>query len=137
MRAHALGLLVRCCLICFACGMLVCALLLSLWATHHAHARDLDGKYADSPLKPWFNSLKSENGLCCSFADGVTINDAQWDTKDGHYRVYLDDRWIDVPDGAVVKVPNRYGQAVVWPLLDRGNTGNVYGIRCFMPGAGT
>ncbi len=49
--------------------------------------RDLDGRYANSALKPWFDALNSENGLCCSFADGVTITDAQWDTSGDHYRV--------------------------------------------------
>lgn len=29
------------------------------------HARD-DGTYAQSPLKPWFDSLKSGKGLCRS-----------------------------------------------------------------------
>jgi hypothetical protein len=33
-------------------------------------ARDLDGRYADSPLKPWFDRLASGKGLCCSMADG-------------------------------------------------------------------
>ena len=48
-----------------------------------AMARD-DGRYANSPLKPWFDSLKSVNGLCCSFADGVVVDDPDWDSKDGH-----------------------------------------------------
>ena len=30
-----------------------------------ALARD-DGRYANSPLKPWFESLHSEYGQCCS-----------------------------------------------------------------------
>ena len=29
-------------------------------------ARDLDGRYANSPLKQWFDNLKSGRGLCCS-----------------------------------------------------------------------
>jgi len=29
-----------------------------------------DGRYANSPLKSWFDRLASGNGLCCSFADG-------------------------------------------------------------------
>jgi hypothetical protein len=27
-----------------------------------AMGRDLDGRYANSPLKPWFDQLKSRNG---------------------------------------------------------------------------
>src|ERR1700749_1730133 len=69
-------------------------------------ARD-DGRYADSPLKPWFDSLRSGRGLCCSNADGIAVADPDWDSKDGHYRVRLDGEWIDVPDDAVVKEPNR------------------------------
>ena len=90
-------------------------------------ARD-DGRFANSPLKPWFDRLASGKGLCCSFADGFSVQDVDWDTQDGHYRVRI------VPDDAVVTEPNRFGPAVVWPDNDRyGNTQ----IRCFMPGAGT
>ena len=92
-------------------------------------ARD-DGRYANSPLKSWFDNLRSARGLCCSDADGVAISDPDWDSKDGHYRVRLDGEWIDVPDDAVIKEPNRAGRTMVWP------TRNALGIsiRCFLPG---
>lgn len=93
-----------------------------------------DGRFAASPLKPWFDQLKSGKGLCCSFADGMTIEDVDWDVHDGHYRVRLDGRWLAVPDIAVVTEPNRYGRAVVWPYQDANGATQ---IRCFMPGAGT
>ena len=96
-------------------------------------ARD-DGRFANSPLKPWFDRLASEKGLCCSFADGVSVQDVDWDTQDGHYRVRIYGQWLVVPDDAVVTEPNRFGPAVVWPYNDR--SGNTQ-IRCFMPGAGT
>jgi hypothetical protein len=93
-----------------------------------------DGRFAGSPLKSWFDGLKSGKGLCCSYADGVTVRGVDWDTKDGHYRVRLDGRWIIVPDAAVVTEPNKFGQAVVWPYVDwQGKTQ----IRCFIAGAGT
>jgi hypothetical protein len=38
-------------------------------------ARDLDGRYADSPLHDWFNHLASSRGLCCSMADGEAVAD--------------------------------------------------------------
>jgi hypothetical protein len=96
-------------------------------------ARD-DGRFANSPLKPWFDRLASGKGLCCSFADGFSVQDVDWDTQDGHYRVRIYGQWLVVPDDAVVTEPNRFGPAVVWPYNDRdGNTQ----IRCFMPGAGT
>ena len=53
-------------------------LLIILITIPPAHARD-DGRYANSPLKSWFNGLASGKGLCCSFADGVKIEDVDWD----------------------------------------------------------
>jgi hypothetical protein len=92
--------------------------------------------FADRPdLNNWAAKLQSPGGgMCCSFADAEALTDVQWDTKDGHYRVFLDERWIDVRDSAVVSAANRYGPAVVWPI--RYND-KVIDIRCFMPGAGT
>ncbi len=97
-----------------------------------ALARD-DGRYANSPLKSWFDRLASGNGLCCSFADGFRVDDVDWDTEDGHYRVRLNGEWIVVPDSAVVTEPNKFGPAVVWPYM--GTDGQTQ-IRCFLPGAG-
>lgn len=118
-------------------------------------ARDLDGKYADSPLKAWFDHLASARGPCCSFADGVSIKDVDWDTqcdtagygaktqfdeykltagKRCYYRVHLAGRWIIVPPEALVTEPNKFGPAVVWPYQD--GVGETQ-IRCFMPGAGS
>lgn len=94
-----------------------------------AWARD-DGRYANSPLKPWFDHLSSGRGLCCSNADGVAVSDPDWDSKGGHYRVRLDGTWIDVPDDAVIKEPNRAGRTMVWPI--KGTLGT--SIRCFLPG---
>jgi hypothetical protein len=96
-------------------------------------ARD-DGRFANSTLKQWFDQLASGRGLCCSFADGVSVQGVDWDAQDGHYRVRLHGQWIAVPDEAVVTVPNRFGPAVVWPYQD---ANGIIQIRCFMPGAGT
>ena len=71
-------------------------------------ARD-DGRFANSPLKPWFDRLASGKGLCCSFADGVSVQDVDWDTQEGHYRVRIQGQWLVVPDDAVVAEPNRFG----------------------------
>jgi len=93
-----------------------------------------DGRFAGSPLKAWFDQLASSKGLCCSFADGVSVQDVDWDTTtDGRYRVRLDGKWVVVPDAAVVTEPNRFGPAVVWPYQDINGATQ---IRCFMPGAG-
>jgi hypothetical protein len=109
------------------------ALCVTVVVPNNSYARD-DGRFANSPLKEWFDRLASRNGLCCAFADGVSVQDVDWDTQDGHYRVRIQGEWIKVPDAAVITEPNRFGPAVVWPYNDR------YGkaqIRCFMPGAGT
>ena len=97
-------------------------------------ARD-DGRYAASSLKSWFDGLHSGKGMCCSFADGVSIKDVDWETKDGHYRVRIDGEWFDVPEDAVITEPNKFGSAVVWPYKD--NPTGPTKIRCFMAGAGT
>lgn len=103
-----------------------------------------DGKFANSPLKTWFDQLASGKGLCCSFADGVSIEDVDWDSycvpaiaslssMVCHYRVRLNKQWIDVPPKAVVTEPNKFGPAVVWPYQDMNGMTQ---IRCFIPGAG-
>lgn len=96
-----------------------------------AAARD-DGHYANEPLHAWFDQLGSGRGLCCSFADGRAIEDVDWDSQDGHYRVRLQGEWVIVPEDAVVTEPNKFGRAVVWPYM---NTKGVTQIRCFLPGA--
>jgi hypothetical protein len=97
------------------CTIAVLTLSISFVSPKYLYARD-DGRFANSPLKEGFDRLASRNGLYCAFADGVSLQDVDWDSQEGHYRV--------VPDAVVVAEPNR----------DRyGNTQ----IRCFTPGAGT
>jgi hypothetical protein len=98
-----------------------------------AQARD-DGRYANSPLKGWFESLHSKGGgPCCADADGTALDDVDWDTRDGHYRVRLQGDWITVPDDTVITEPNRVGRTMVWPYYINGRAK----IRCFMPGSMT
>jgi hypothetical protein len=98
-----------------------------------AQARD-DGRYANSPLKPWFESLHSKGGgACCANADGLALSDVDWDTRDGHYRVRLQGEWIDVPEDTVITEPNRAGRTMVWPYYLNGRPI----IRCFIPGTMT
>jgi hypothetical protein len=105
-----------------------------------ALGRDLEGRYKDSALHDWFEHLASGKGLCCSYADGYVVTDADWETKDSHYRVRVpraagskDIIWVDVPDEAVITEPNKAGRTMVWPLY--GYEG--VSIRCFMPGSMT
>jgi hypothetical protein len=110
----------------------VAVLCIGVFVPNDVSARD-DGRYANEPLHAWFDKLASGKGLCCSFADGVSIQDVDWDTQDGRYRVRLHGEWIFVPESALVMEPNRFGPAVVWPYMDA--TGATQ-IRCFLPGAG-
>ncbi|MET4624267.1 hypothetical protein ABIB83_001278 [Bradyrhizobium sp. I1.8.5] len=112
-------------------GITFCIWVLTI-AGSVVQARD-DGRYAHSPLKPWFDGLKSGKGLCCSDADGLAVSDPNGESKDGHYRVRVDKEWVDVPDDAVITEPNRYGRTIVWPT--KGTLGT--SIRCFMPGTMT
>ena len=103
-----------------------------------ALGRDLDGRYKDSPLREWFNHLASQRGLCCSFADGYVVEDADWTSQNGHYRVRVPKTagskemiWVEVPDEAIVKEPNKVGRTMVWPLYGLESVS----IRCFMPGS--
>ncbi len=101
-----------------------------------ATARDLDGRYANSPLQGWFESLRSGRGPCCSDADGTALSDTDWDTKDGRYRVRIEGQWWVVPEEAVVTEPNRAGRTMVWPVYYRElNTGLRIDVRCFLPGS--
>jgi hypothetical protein len=106
--------------------------LLFAFASQFGHARD-DGRYANSPLKLWFDSLKSGKGPCCSDADGYAVADPDWESKSGHYRVRIEGEWWDVPDDAVITEPNRAGRTMVWPIRGWGGLT----IRCFLPGSMT
>lgn len=99
-----------------------------------ADGRDLDGRYANSPLKEWFDHLASGKGLCCSFADGHAVEDPDWTIENAHYRVRVDGEWMIVPDEAVITEPNRAGKTMVWPYYA---DGKVLYIRCFLPGSMT
>ena len=107
-------------------------------ALHPAAARDLDGRFANSPLHGWFESLRSGKGPCCSDADGRALSDVDWESKDGHYRVYIDGEWWDVPDDAVIREPNLAGRTMVWPVYFSPQGGPLrIEVRCFMPGSMT
>lgn len=112
--------------------LIACTALLVALVSQSGHARD-DGRYANSPLKPWFDSLKSGKGPCCSDADGYAVADPDWESKSGHYRVRIEGEWFDVPDDAVITEPNKAGRTMVWPIKGWGGMT----IRCFMPGSMT
>jgi hypothetical protein len=103
-----------------------------------AFPRDATGRYANSALKPWFDSLKSGKGPCCSDADGTALSDVDWRSRDGHYQVRIDEQWIDVPAEAVLDGPNLVGRTMVWPIYYNLLSAPVrIEIRCFLPGSMT
>ena len=51
----------------------VLAFCLTLLVPGQLRARD-DGRFADSPLKPWFDHLASGKGLCCCLIPQLVRN---------------------------------------------------------------
>lgn len=75
--------------------------------------------------KDWFIKQHNKNGfLCCSSADGHPVD---WEIRSNKYWVYWNDEWKEVPDEAVIEIPNPVGRAVLW--VTQYNL-----IRCFIPG---
>jgi hypothetical protein len=107
------------------------ALLLSLMMLATPSLGRGDGRYANSPLKSWFESLQSEFGQCCSDADGYALSDSDWESHRGRYRVYIEGEWVLVPHGAVITQPNLAGRTMVWKHYIDGHPR----VRCFMPGS--
>lgn len=105
----------------------------------NSHDRDKPG------LADWFMGLAAKNKVaCCDGGDATRIEDADWESKGGHYRVRLPRSpqgygvgekgiWVEVPDEAVVEVPNKDGRTLVWPYYVNG----MPVVRCFLPGSMT
>jgi hypothetical protein len=117
-------------------------IILLLLSPAYAHMSDR------ADLDPWFGELRSGKGMCCSFVEGKTVKDVDWTVQGegqvcepavndaenklpGHYCVKLDNKWILVPDKAVITEPNRYGPAIVWPVY---SGAALLQIRCFLRG---
>jgi hypothetical protein len=102
------------------------ALHMAMAAAHDRNRPELDN---------WFMSLQSGKGPCCDGSDAQHLSDVEWQSHDGHYRVKIEDQWIDVPDDAVIKQPNLNGRTMVWPYRRNYMDGHdEIIIRCFMPG---
>jgi hypothetical protein len=101
--------------------------MVSISAISRVRARD----HRHPELNTWYENLHNGMGRCCDGTDANRVDDADWESKDGHYRVRIDGEWVDVPDAAVVPGPNLAGRTMVWPYY-------IYGhpkARCFMPGS--
>jgi hypothetical protein len=106
--------------------VLTTAALTSVPCSTPSWARDPDGRYANSPLREWFESLKSAKGFCCAEADG---RDTEYEIRGSSYWVPVNGVWTEVPGEAVITGPNKAGRPILWldPLQN---------IRCFIPGSG-
>jgi hypothetical protein len=93
------------------------------------HARAHDHEHPE--LNNWYESLHCSKGPCCDGSDAKRVDDVDWESKDGHYRVRIDGEWVDVPNEAVVDGPNRAGRTMVWPYYLDGHPR----ARCFIPGS--
>ena len=109
---------------CYA-ALAILAVMLSTSTIAHAH------DHARPELNAWYESLRSGKGPCCDGSDAKRVDDADWENRDGHYRVRIDGEWVDVPREAVVDGPNRAGRTMVWPYYEDGHPK----ARCFMPGS--
>ena len=114
---------------CFCIITAIVGLVLLVWFEKSA---------AHDPLRPeldsWFMSLQNKHKVpCCDGSDALRLADVDWEVKDGHYRVHLDGRWVDVPDEAVIEQPNKDGRTLVWPYYKDG----MQVPRCFIPGSMT
>ena len=83
--------------------------------------------------------LHSKRGLCCNEFDG-RVPEAIWELSDGtipdvHYKVQIEGQWVNVPDEAVLDIPNYAGVAIVWysstRYMDKPPS---FFIRCFISG---
>ena len=112
-------------------AIVVFLFVLVLASIPHAHAHD----HNRPDLDGWFTGLRSKaKAPCCDGSEALRIDDVDWESKDGHYRVRLEGEWVDVPDTAVIEGPNRAGPTMVWPWRVDGKLDHV---RCFLPGSMT
>jgi hypothetical protein len=109
------------------------ALLLPLLLASAAYAKPPPGADAESPLGQWYNSLhQPHDGIsCCALADCRPV---EMKLGGNHYWVFIGEqfeeapnKWIEVPDEAILHVQNNAGQPVAcWSP--------VTGLLCFVPG---
>jgi hypothetical protein len=109
------------------------AAMASLAQARLAQAHD-DGRYAQSPNRVWFRSLTNQYGIiCCDEADGMRLDDPDWEFDGETYRVRVDGSWMPVPATAIVRQSNKMSYAVVWLWKDEGRLR----VGCFMAGSAT
>jgi hypothetical protein len=84
--------------------------------------------------KQWFKGVQDAGGIaCCSVADGYPISTYE-KRPDGHYWIWFEHEWRQVPDYAVRNAPNPVGIAVAWFYVFMSGP---WVIRCFVPASET
>lgn len=96
--------------------------LLLRFASAHDHGRP--------DLTEWYKKLRTDSGPCCDGSDSTALEEPDWESRGGHYRVRINGQWVEVPPGAVLPGPNLDGRALAWPYT----SGGVTTVRCFMRG---
>jgi hypothetical protein len=109
-------------------------LLISLVSLSMASARDLDGRYANSPFHAWFESQYNSVGQwCCNEADGHAYYEDYKVNEDGSVTVTDSGKPVTIEAYKVLKGPNPTGHAVWW-YVDGAYGRTTY---CFIPGSMT
>lgn len=94
-----------------------------------SHAKDLDGRYANSPNHQWFESQRNSEGMsCCAESDGHLYYGDYKLNEDGSVEI----EGQTIPAYKVLKGPNPTGSAVWW-FTDSSYGRTTY---CFSPGGG-
>ena len=96
---------------CWLATYVISVAMLSISTTGRTRAHDSQ----HPELNSWYESLHNDKGPCCEGTDAKRVDDADWESKDGHYRVRIDGERVDVPNEAVVPGPNLAGYTMVWP----------------------
>lgn len=115
-------------------GLVALGLILS---STTATARETGQLRVVSPeMTGWISKQTDQFGICCGGTVGaLRTQTVAWNRAGGFYRVKVDNRWLFVPDEAIIKSSNRLGDAVVWVEYE----GDVLSgeltplVRCFLP----
>jgi hypothetical protein len=109
-------------------------------ATAHSPQQMIDFQAVDfdGGMSGWLGQLQSKKGHCCNGFDGHPPEAAARTTGSygigSHYQVRIEHQWVDVPDEAVIKEPNKYGMPVVWYSTVHDGEKTLFNIKCFLPG---
>ena len=98
-------------------------ILLSVLLATNSWGMDSLGEHENSPLAPWFKSLKQPGTgySCCDVSDCKVISSENVKIEDGKWKVKVEDSWWEVPPEKVLQGKNNpTGEAVACynPTID-------------------